>query len=77
MVEYHLSQRGKWYTSQRFHELGVAKSWGLKPSEWDSATEFDRAEMLAYDDTINSMKSYEEHLDEEQRLRDEARRNMK
>lgn len=57
--------------------MGVAKAWGLKPSEWDAANEFDKAEMLAYDDTLSSMKAYEEHLEDERRLREDAQRKMK
>lgn len=74
---YHLHLKGKWYTGLRFSELEIAKSWGLKPSTWDSCSDEDKAEMLAYESSLGDMRSYEDHLDDEKRLRQEALQKMK
>lgn len=57
-----LPQRGggEWYTSVRFQELKIAKAWGLTPSQWVAASETDRAEMMAFEQSTAQMVAYEE-----------------
>lgn len=75
--QYNLRGKGKWYTSYRFREVETAKSWGLTPSQWDELGEFDKAEMLAYESTLGLMKMYEEHLEEDRQVRNNALQSVK
>ena len=51
--------------------------WHLLPSQWDKATEDDRAEILAYIDTKAAMMRYEEYKAKLQRVTQEAQMKLK
>ncbi len=44
--------------------MGVAKAWGLLPSQWDALDEDDKAMMLAYERASATMQAYDRQIAE-------------
>lgn len=57
--------------------METAKAWHLTPSKWDELSEHDRAEMLAFETTVSDMRAYEDYLEDERQLRNEAQQAVK
>lgn len=57
--------------------MEAMERWNLLPSQWDNATEDDRAEILAYIDTKSAMLHYEEYRQKVQRVTQEAQAKLK
>lgn len=78
MERHGLRKKGsKWFTSPRFAELETAKAWGLTPAAWDALPDDDKAQMLAFEGVLADMRGYEDHLAEQKRVADEAKREVK
>lgn len=50
--------------------MKTAKAWGKTPDEWDALSESNRAQMMAFEETISTMTAYDEQ--EAERKQDPA-----
>ena len=44
--------------------MKTAKTWGLKPSQWDNASDEDKAQMMAFEEVSATMAAYEDQQSE-------------
>ena len=64
MLSKHLPP-GQWWIAARFNELMTARAWGRTPSEWDSLSTDDRAEMMALEWSEAIMRQWDSLSKEE------------
>ena len=59
------TRKGKWMFSQQFYELMVMKYWGITSlKDWQEKDEDERALLIAFYNTENMIRDYENYLDE-------------